>query len=89
VTGWPNTTPPLPQTTGDWQTRAATLLAAQRPFVHGTNVLSLPAPAAAGTSQSKTVTGLATGTRYYFAIKTLDAAGNVSGISNVVNAVAP
>ena len=61
----------------------------QRPFVHGTNVLSLPTPAVAGTSQSKTVTGLTTGTRYYFAIKTLDAAGNLSDISNVVNAVAP
>ncbi|MBO9609617.1 MAG: fibronectin type III domain-containing protein [Paenibacillaceae bacterium] len=42
-----------------------------------------PAPAAAGTSQSFTVTGLAAGTLYYFALKTTDEAGNVSALSNV------
>jgi hypothetical protein len=89
VTNWPDLTPPVPQTVADWQSLSASFLGTQRPFVHGINVLGLPTPAAAGTQQSKTVTGLTTGTRYYFAIKTLDAAGNVSGISNVVNAVAP
>jgi formylmethanofuran dehydrogenase subunit A len=39
--------------------------------------VDLPAPAVAGTQQSKAVTGLTTGTTYYFAIKTLDAAGMV------------
>ena len=44
-----------------------------------------PAPTAAGTSQQYTVTGLASGTTYYFAMKTGDEASNVSGLSNVVS----
>ncbi|GAA3400545.1 fibronectin type III domain-containing protein [Paenibacillus hodogayensis] len=47
-----------------------------------TQAQGLPAPAAAGTSQSFTVGGLAANTTYSFAIKTKDAAGNESGISN-------
>ncbi|MEY4744321.1 MAG: hypothetical protein RL272_266 [Candidatus Parcubacteria bacterium] len=42
-----------------------------------------PAPAVAGTSQSMTVSGLAAGTTYFFAMKTSDEAPNVSAISNV------
>ncbi len=46
-----------------------------------------PTPAVAGTSQNKTVSGLpSTGTTYYFAIKTMDEAGNWSSLSNVVSA---
>ncbi|MCQ6557463.1 fibronectin type III domain-containing protein [Paenibacillus mendelii] len=41
-----------------------------------------PAPAVGGNSQSFTVSGLSPGTDYYFAVKTSDAAGNVSGLSN-------
>jgi len=41
-----------------------------------------PAPAPAGTPQSTTVTGLAFGTHYYFAIKAYDEFGNASAISN-------
>jgi hypothetical protein len=42
-------------------------------------------PAAAGTSQSVTVTGPTAGTTVYAAIKTVDDQGNVSALSNVVS----
>ncbi len=45
-----------------------------------------PAPLAAGQTQSYTATGLSSSTTYYFAIKTTDDEGNVSGISNVTSA---
>jgi len=44
-----------------------------------------PAPAAGGTSQSMTITGLTPGTMYYIAMKTRDEALNWSGLSNVAN----
>ena len=44
-----------------------------------------PEPAPAGTPHSFTVTGLAPGTLYYFAMVVSDGAGNVSPISNVVS----
>ncbi len=43
-----------------------------------------PAPLPAGSVQSFTFSGLTRGTPYYFAIRTYDEAGNVSGLSNVV-----
>ncbi len=48
-----------------------------------------PAPAAPGTSQSFTVTGLSRQVTYYFALKVEDDAGNQSALSNVVNATTP
>ncbi len=51
-----------------------------------TPVSSEPLPAAAGTSQSMTITGLSSNTVYYFTMKTSDEVSNVSGISNVVSA---
>jgi chitodextrinase len=42
-----------------------------------------PAPQAAGSSQNFTVSGLTPGTRYWFALKTVDGAGNWSALSNV------
>lgn len=42
-----------------------------------------PAPAVAGTAQTLLVTGLDSGTPYYFAIKTADEVPNWSGLSNV------
>ncbi len=42
-----------------------------------------PVPAIAGTVQTFTVTGLAGSQTYYVAMKTTDAAGNVSALSNV------
>ncbi|HYG20599.1 MAG TPA: S8 family serine peptidase [Ohtaekwangia sp.] len=49
-----------------------------------TAVANPPSPAAAGTAQSFTVTGLTPGTTYFFAIKAADFFGNASAISNVV-----
>ena len=38
-----------------------------------------------GTTQEFTVSGLAGGIRYYFAVKSFDEAGNYSGLSNVAS----
>ena len=43
-----------------------------------------PTPQPAGTRQSTVVRGLTNGTTYYFAIKTVDDAGNWSGLSNLL-----
>lgn len=56
---------------------------------HEATPLAAPAPAPAGTSQAALVAGLTPGRRYWFAIETLDAAGNRSTISNVVSVTAP
>jgi len=58
-------------------------------FGSATRWNSTPTPAAAGTSQSVTVTGLTPITTYYFAIKTVDDAGNWSGISNIISKATP
>lgn len=55
-------------------------------FTNATAVGGLPAPGAPGETNTVTVSGLAPGTTYYFAIKTLDLAGNVSDLSNVLEA---
>jgi formylglycine-generating enzyme required for sulfatase activity len=46
-----------------------------------------PTPAKAGTAQFYKIVGLQTDTRYYFAMKAGDAAGNWSAMSNVATAV--
>lgn len=55
-------------------------------FAEATPVTTVPKPAAPGTTQSATVSGLSGGTTYYFALKTLDKAGNISALSNVASA---
>ncbi|WP_171636624.1 fibronectin type III domain-containing protein [Paenibacillus plantarum] len=45
-----------------------------------------PTPAAPGTPQSMTVTGLSAGVTYYFAIKAVDDVGNVSSLSTIASA---
>ena len=57
-------------------------------FSTSTLVVGVPAPAVPGTRQYHTVTGLVAGTTYHFAIRTMDDAGNWSGISNVATRVA-
>jgi len=44
-----------------------------------------PTPQIAGSAESMTVSGLATSTTYYFAIKSKDEAGNESDLSNIAN----
>ncbi len=54
-------------------------------FASATAVSGVPSPAAAGTIQTVTVTGLSSATVYYFAIKTADEVPNVSALSNVAS----
>ncbi|MCP4583610.1 MAG: T9SS type A sorting domain-containing protein [candidate division Zixibacteria bacterium] len=51
-----------------------------------TQVQNEPSPQSAGSSESFSVSGLNSGTTYYFAIKTSDEASNWSGLSNIANA---
>lgn len=53
-------------------------------FDAATPVSGAPAPADAGTRQTLRVRGLTRGTTYWFAVRTVDDAGNWSGVSNVV-----
>ncbi len=55
-------------------------------FFSAFRVATEPIPLAAGKTQSFTVTGLNPGGWYYFAIRTIDDAGNWSAVSNVVYA---
>ena len=55
-------------------------------FASASLVPNEPTPAVAGTSQSVVVSGLLAGTQYFFALKTADSDGNVSGLSNVPDA---
>ncbi len=54
-------------------------------FLQATPVTGVPAPAAPGTAQTFTVTGLQPSTTYYFALKIADETPNWSAISNVVS----
>jgi phosphodiesterase/alkaline phosphatase D-like protein len=53
-------------------------------FGSATRWTSMPAPAASGTTQNVTVTGLTPATTYHFMIKTADEVPNWSGISNLL-----
>lgn len=54
-------------------------------FAQATSVIGEPAPAAAGSAESFTVSGLSNGIVYFFAIRTQDEAGNWSPISNIAS----
>ena len=54
-------------------------------FAQATAVPNLTSPQPAGASESATVTGLTPQTTYWFALRTLDEAGNASALSNVVS----
>lgn len=54
-------------------------------FSNAVPVTGVPAPKAAGSTESAQVGQLVTNSVYYFAIKAVDEKGNVSGISNVSN----
>jgi hypothetical protein len=51
-----------------------------------TEVTGENSPSSAGAAQIFTISGLTAGTTYYFALKTQDYAGNISGISNIASA---
>lgn len=54
-------------------------------FAAASRYTGTPTPAAPGTRQSATVTGLTPNTTYFFAIKTGDEIPNWSGVSNVIS----
>ncbi|MDZ7369799.1 MAG: Ig-like domain-containing protein [candidate division KSB1 bacterium] len=58
-------------------------------FNSATQVTGVPSPKQAGAAESFTVTGLSADTKYYFALKVRDDAGNWSNISNVASATTP
>lgn len=66
--------------------RYATSAATLQNWDGATPAVGEPSPAAAGSSEEFTVTGLYPGTTYYFAIKTADEVPNWSGISNTPTA---
>jgi Leucine-rich repeat (LRR) protein len=72
-------------TAHSYDLRHATELAALLEWTAATPVEGLPAPLPATVPQQMEVTGLTTGTTYYFAIKSVDEAGNGSSLSNVVS----
>ena len=67
----------------DLRYSTATITAAN--FASATRWTGTPTPAAPGTTQGATVTGLLPSTTYYFAIKTGDEVPNWAGISNVIS----
>jgi len=54
-------------------------------WASATQVSGEPTPNAPGQTEQFTVTGLSAGTQYYFALKSSDAAANVSALSNVTS----
>ncbi len=54
-------------------------------FNGATPVSTVPSPDKAGKVENATVSGLESGTTYYFALKTADKAGNISELSNVAS----
>ena len=66
--------------------RYSTSLITNANWAGATQVSGEPAPLIAGTGQSMSINGLNPSTTYYFAIETIDEAGNVSGLSNIATA---
>jgi hypothetical protein len=82
VTDWPPPGAQLPAGKDGYRKLADEHRGKVRSFCQAVNVGGEPAPAAAGGEQSFEVKGLAPG-KHWFAIKSFDAARNISGISNV------
>ncbi len=53
-------------------------------FLLATPVTGVQAPAISGSTESAVASGLTPGTTYWFALRTADEAGNLSGLSNIV-----
>lgn len=73
-----------------WNSYAPTSSTMEAWWATAARASNLPAPVASGTSQSTRVTpagGFPAGKTYYFVIRVLDDAGNLSGYSNVAQVV--
>ncbi|MBI1884646.1 MAG: fibronectin type III domain-containing protein [Chlamydiae bacterium] len=69
-------------TASSYDLRYSTSTLTSSNFSFATQVTGLSSPQAAGATETFTVTGLAQGTTYYFALKVSDEVPNTSGISN-------
>jgi hypothetical protein len=69
-------------TAGQYDIRYSTSTITEGNWASATQATGGPAPGAAGSAQTFTVTGLSPGTPYYFAIKTADEVPNWSALSN-------
>jgi hypothetical protein len=83
VTDWPPPGRDLPADKAGYRRMAEEHLARVQSFYQAYNVPDEPAPQTAGRPESYERTGLEPGT-YWFAVKSFDAARNMSDISNVV-----
>jgi hypothetical protein len=79
----------LTGTATSYEVRYATTPITAANFASATAVTGVPAPAAPGTPQSVVVHGLTRQVAYYFALRTVDDAGNRSALSNVPSATTP
>lgn len=73
-------------TAASYEVRYSTEEITEENFSEATLAQDVEAPIVAGTAQTLTVKGLEPATAYYFALKAIDAAGNVSALSNVATA---
>ena len=71
-------------TASRYDLRYSTAPMTETSWATATQMSGEPTPAAPGTSQSIVVKGLARETTYYFAIRVIDDAGNVSALSTIV-----
>lgn len=70
-------------TAAEYDVRYATIPISDQNWNSAVRATGEPDPGSAGSSESFTVTGLNSGTTYYFAVKTADEVPNWSGLSNV------
>jgi hypothetical protein len=84
VTDWPPPGRELPPDKAGYRKMAEEHLKKVRSFYQARNVAGEPAPGAAGARETFELKGLTPGRRW-FAVKSFDAARNVSDISNVVS----
>ncbi|MFH0920188.1 MAG: FlgD immunoglobulin-like domain containing protein [Fibrobacterota bacterium] len=86
-TGWPDLRAPLPATNAEYLAKARNYITTREiSFWAADNVADEPTPSVAGSSETFHVSGLKDAASYYFALVSYDSSGNVSGISNVVQA---
>jgi phosphodiesterase/alkaline phosphatase D-like protein len=71
-----------------YDARFSTAVITSANFAGASQLAGEPTPAAAGTSQSMTISNLGNGTKYYYAIRVGDEVMNVSPLSNVTSATA-
>jgi fibronectin type 3 domain-containing protein len=71
--------------TSNYDIRYSTTPITESNWSSATQLLGEPVRESAGTSQTVVVDGLTANTLYYFAIKTIDAAGNASELSNIAS----